>query len=234
MKPTPTACVPALILLLLNAWPGRTQPAETSAFPDGWHSAAPREEIRPTISFDPQGGPRGSGAFVLATDQGPGQHGWVRKVFPVTGGKTYRFHVLRKTTHVDSPRRSTPARIVWQDDKGHLVPAEAPGAREPDGRPVPSAEPEHPLDGETDGLGWTTLTAAYRAPPKAQKATIEMHLQWAAKAQDRKSVATFSETEPEPARKVRLATIHYRPTGKSPRANCEEFAPLVAEAARRG
>jgi predicted amidohydrolase len=44
---------------------------------------------------------------------------------------------------------------------------------------------------------------------------------------------TFEETAPLPARKVRLATIHYVPTGKSPRRNCEEFAPLLAEAAQQ-
>jgi predicted amidohydrolase len=54
------------------------------------------------------------------------------------------------------------------------------------------------------------------------------------KAQARWTVATFAKADPEPARKVRLAAVHHRPTGKSPRANCEEFAPLVAEAARRG
>lgn len=78
------------------------------------------------------------------------------------------------------------------------------------------------------------MTARYRAPAKARRATVELHLQWAPKAQAQWTVATFQETEPEPARKVRLATIHHRPTGKSPRANCEEFAPLVAEAARQG
>jgi predicted amidohydrolase len=203
-------------------------------FPDGWQPAAPREEIRPAMAFDPHGGPPQSGAFVLATDEGVGQHGWVRKTFPVTGGKTYRFHVLRKTTNVASPRRSTPARVVWQDDRGNPVPADVPVRREPDGRPVPSAEPEHPLDGDTDAQGWTTLIARYRAPAKARRATVELHLQWARQAQARWTVATFAEADPEPARKVRLATVHHRPTGKSPRANCEEFAPLVAEAARRG
>ena len=38
---------------------------------------------------------------------------------------------------------------------------------------------------------------------------------------------------PPPPRKVRLATIHYKPTGKSPRQNCEEYAPLIAEAAKQ-
>ena len=133
MKRTRPACVPALVLLLGTAWPAGAQPTDRSVYPEGWQPAAPREEIRPAIAFDPQGGPQGSGAFVLATDEGVGQHGWVRKTFPVTGGKTYCFHVLRKTTNVDCPRRSTPARVVWQDDKGSPVPADVPVRREPDG-----------------------------------------------------------------------------------------------------
>jgi predicted amidohydrolase len=43
----------------------------------------------------------------------------------------------------------------------------------------------------------------------------------------------FAPTAAPTPRKVRLATIHYKPTGKSPRENCEEFALLVAEAARQ-
>jgi predicted amidohydrolase len=106
--------------------------------------------------------------------------------------------------------------------------------RDRGGRPVPTAEPEHPLDGATDAHGWTAVTARYRAPAKATKAVVELHLQWAAGAEARWGVPTFGEAEPVPERKVRLATIHYRPTGKSPRANCEEYAPLIADAAKRG
>jgi len=34
-------------------------------------------------------------------------------------------------------------------------------------------------------------------------------------------------------RKVRLATIHHRPGGKSARENCEEYAPLIVEAGKQ-
>src|SRR5205814_8418176 len=47
------------------------------------------------------------------------------------------------------------------------------------------------------------------------------------------SGVVFEQTSPPPSRKVRLAAIHYVPSGKSPRANCEEYAPLIAEAARQ-
>lgn len=233
MNRSQTAQAPALALLLVAAWSSRAQAAEGSVFPDGWQPATPREEIRPAVSFDSGGGPNGSGVFVISTSPEAGQQGWVRKTFRVSGGKTYQFHALRKTANVDCPRRSAPARIVWQDDKGNPVPADVPAGREQSGRPVPTAEPEHPPDGGTDAQGWTTLTARYRAPAKASTATVELHLQWASKAQARWTVATFREIDAVPARKVRLAAVHLRPAGKSPRANCEEFAALVAEAARR-
>jgi predicted amidohydrolase len=231
MKRTQNLAVLLVVLSLTVALPGRPQSVDRPRFPDGWHPAAPRPEIQPAISFEPRGGPDQSGAFVIATDAGIGQQGWVQKTFPVTGGKTYRFLARRRTEHVDSPRRSTPARIVWQDERGKLVPADVPAGRT--GRPGTTAEPEHPLDGATDTHGWTTLDARYRAPAKATRAVVELHLQWEPQARALWSVATFAEAQPEAARTVRLATIHHRPTGKTPRGNCEQFAPLIAEVARQ-
>ena len=42
-----------------------------------------------------------------------------------------------------------------------------------------------------------------------------------------------TKTKPQAGEKVRLASVHFRPSGKSPRANCEEFAPLIDQAARQ-
>jgi predicted amidohydrolase len=196
--------------------------------PDGWAAAAPRDEIRPAIGYDPHAGPGGTGAFVLAA-AGPEQHGWVEKAFPVEGGTTYRFHARRRTDGVAVPRRSGPARIVWLDAAGRQVPAAAaagPG-------PVPTAEPEHPLDGPPGPDGWTPVAGAYRAPPRAVRAVVELHLQWAAGGRAAWADVSFAAVPPPPPRKVRLAAVHFKPSGKSPRANCEEYAPLLAEAARQ-
>jgi predicted amidohydrolase len=62
---------------------------------------------------------------------------------------------------------------------------------------------------------------------------VELHLQWAPNGRVEWSDVEFAKTSPPPSRKTRLATIHYKPTGKSPRENCEEFAPLLAEAAKQ-
>ena len=47
------------------------------------------------------------------------------------------------------------------------------------------------------------------------------------------SEVQFEKTAAPAPRKVRLATVHYKPTGKSSRENCEEYAPHIAEAAKQ-
>lgn len=202
-------------------------------FPPGWEAAAPREEIRPAFSYEPQGGPQEEGAFVIATDDSVAQQGRIQKIFPVSGGKFYQFSARRKTVGVEVSRRSTPVRIVWQDDKGQAVLADPPAGREQEAGAIPLAEPEHPLDGSTDQKGWTEVSGLYRAPTKATRAFVELHLQWAPRGRVKWGRVNFREVPAPPSRKVRLASVHYVPTGKSPRANCEEYAPFIADAARQ-
>src|SRR5204863_1808100 len=73
----------------------------------------------------------------------------------------------------------------------------------------------------------------YRAPTRAAQAVVELHLQWAPLGSVRWGDVALEEAPSPPARKVRLATIHHVPSGKSMKANCEEYAPLLAEAAKQ-
>jgi predicted amidohydrolase len=208
--------------------------AEEAPAPSGWLPGSPREEIRPAFSFDAKGGPKGNGALVISADEREGLQGFWQKTFPVTGGKHYRFSAVRKVTNVDLPRRSAVARIVWQDENGKPVPRDVPA---PSGYLkgfTSTAEPEHPTDKETDKLGWTEVSDTYLVPKKAKQAIVELHLvgpnpggkiEW--------SEISLVETAPPAGRKVRLASVHFRPGGKSPEANREEFAPLIAKAARQ-
>ena len=192
-----------------------------------WQPSAQRPEIRPAFSVDAKG------MLVIETSDSIADQGHWRKAVPITGGKYYRFHALRKMTRVASPRRSAIARVVWQDSNGKPVLADVPAGHEKEVGSVPLAEPEHPLDGDTDTNGWTEVSATYRAPSKATQAVLELHLQWAPNGRVEWADVSFKETEAPPARKVRLATVHYVPTGKSPKQNVEEYAPLVAEAAKQ-
>ena len=202
-------------------------------YPAGWEPTSHREETRPQFSFNARGGPLHRGAFVITSSDSVGENGWFQKSFNVAGGKFVHFAAVRKTTHVSAPFRSAVARIVWLDANVKAVLAKVPARLELTPGTAPLAEPEHPLDKETTLEGWTRVEGTYQVPPTATQAIVELHLQWAPKGTCEWSDIRFEETQAPISRKVRLATIHHVPTGKSPRANCEEFAPLIAEAAKQ-
>ncbi|MEO6739976.1 MAG: carbon-nitrogen hydrolase family protein, partial [Chthoniobacteraceae bacterium] len=189
--------------------------------PDGWAAESPRDEIRPQFSFEPTGGSKGAGRFVITHDRREGLDGWIQKSFAVSGGEFYRVSTLRKTHDVAIPRHSALVRVLWRDDAGRAVRADATVGSEAGGRPLFSAEPEHPSDGATDAQGWTTVAGVYRAPAKATHAIMELHLQHAPNGRVEWSDVIFEKTAQPAARKVRLATVHFLPNGKSPRENCE-------------
>ena len=203
--------------------------------PDGWQTAAPREEIRPQFSFEAKGGADGKGGFVIKADAREALDGYWTKTFPVKGGQYYRFTALRKLENVTNPRRSAVVRLVWQDDKGRSVPTDE---RTVSNDVLPgfgrTAEPDFPADKGTDSRGWTEVSDVYRAPSKATQAIVELHLQWAPKGKVEWSNVSLTETDPPAGRKVRLAAVHYRPKGgKSMMDNCREFAPLIEDAANQ-
>ena len=216
------------------AWGTRPAPAAETAAADGWAGRAPRDEIRPTFRAEASGGRDGGGCLVIEHDARPGLDGWYERVFPVTGGSWYRFHVARRVEGVGLPRQSCLVRIRWEDDAGKIVPLDARPPHADEGQPMPSAEPEYPGDGATGADGWTDVDGTYRAPSRAVRAAVELHLQWAPGGRVRWSGAEFVPAEPPPRRTVRLAAVHHRPAGRSPEANRAEFDPLLAEAARRG
>jgi predicted amidohydrolase len=212
--------------------------AHSSAVPDnapaGWQTGAPREEIQPAFSFDAKSGLDGKGSFIIRTDSREGLHGFWSRAFPVTGGQHYRFSAARKIENVTSPRRSVVARVLWQNDAGKSVLTDEPLVSTVLPGFARTAEPEYPADKETDANGWTEVSGIYRAPSKATRAVVELHLQWAANAKVEWSAVSFAETTAPGPRKVRLAAVHYRPKGgKTIMDNCEQFEPLIEDAAKQ-
>lgn len=194
---------------------------------DGWEPRTPRAELRPQFSSE------SAGRFVIEHDRREGLSGWFQKSFPVEGGNFYRFSARRMIAGVPNPRQSCLVRVVWQDDAGRLVSLDAPTPGLDARLPLPSAEPEYPVDGPTDASGVTMVEGLYRCPLKATRAVVELHLQWAPGGRVEWVQPTFVATEPPPERRVRLAAVHYLPSGQSARENCREFIPLIADAARQ-
>lgn len=197
---------PALALLLAAA------PSPPVAA-DGWKPYAVREEIAPRtwVERDAQG------ALVLGlSGRGDGavDGRWMREV-PVEPGKTYAFVVSWRAQNVDAPARSILARLVFLDAAGEPM------------RPM-----EYPLTGTAGRDGWTPVAGVYRAPEKAARVRLELHLRWTAIGEVRFRGAALGESAPRAPRRVTLATVSHRPHGmKTPAESRERFVRFVEEAA---
>ena len=197
-----------------------------------WQPASPRDELKP--KFGRGIGPRGYTSLTIEHDGREGLDGYWKQAFPVAGGTWYRFHCVRKAENVAVPRRSSLVRIVWTDDKGNKVRRDAPPGNGYAPQSAGNAEAEHPQDGPIDKAGWCEVAGVFQAPKAATNALVELHLQWAPYGKVSYSEVEFAETTAPPPRKVRLAAIHYLPKpSKTPAEVCEQFAPLIAEAAQQ-
>jgi predicted amidohydrolase len=206
----------------------------TPTNPDGWTGTAARQEIRPTFEFKKDGGPTGNGSLIIRADEREGLDGHWTKTFAVKGGQTYRFHALRRTKNVTSPRRSVLVRVLWRDAQGRAVRHDEPSAKTYAPGEAPVAEPEYPSELSSDSKGWTEMGGVYRVPSKASQAIVELHLRWASRAQVEWSDVALTETDPTAPRKVRLATVHFRPSGQKTAAdNCRLYEPFIEDAAKQ-
>ncbi len=145
--------------------------------PPGWTTESPRDEIRPSFSWDARGGVEGHGALSIAADDRDGLMGHWQQTLPVRGDEHFRFSVYRQTDKIGLVRRAAIVRIIWLDDQGQRVVRRDPTFTSYRKGQQPRAEPEFPSDGETVD-GWTEVTAVYQAPPQATRAQIELHFRW--------------------------------------------------------
>jgi predicted amidohydrolase len=205
-----------------------------TAAPPEWTTGAPRPEIIPSFGWNPQGGRSGKGAFTIETDAREGLAGFWTRGFPVNGGEHYRFVAYRRLSGAQWPQHAGVATVQWYDAEGKRVlddRALVKGVLEGFKSLTPL---EHPLDRATDKAGWTEVSAVWQAPSTARQARVQLHLRWAANARAEWSDVDFRQTEPPAPRKVRLATVHFRPqAGKTPAEKCRQFEPFIEDAARR-
>jgi len=203
--------------------------------PAGWTAESPRKEITPDFEYNLRGGPDGGGSFSISTDHRSGLFGWFQKSISVEGGQYYEFSALQRTKNLKHPRRTAVARVLWRDADGNRVKHDftsdasyASGAR-------PGAEPEFPPLVETLDNGWSLIRGTYRVPSSATQGIIELSYRWEARGKVEWAQVALRKTEAPPARKVKLATVHFKPVdGDSNLAKCKLFEPLIANAARQG
>jgi predicted amidohydrolase len=203
--------VASLLVLLLSA-PAGSEPVAT----DGWEPYAVRAEIAPRSWAE-----RDAQGTLLLGLAGRGDDAvdgrWVREV-PVVAGKTYGFAASWRAKGVASPSRSVLARLVFLGASGESM------------RPM-----EYPIVGTPLPDRWTPVAGVYRAPEKAARVRLELHLRWTATGEVLWRGASLQETTPPAPRRVTLATVSHRPQGtKTPAESRERFARFVEEAAAKG
>ena len=227
-----TAVLFATWLALEPAANADPRPADKAA--DGWTAEAPRDEIRPAFAFDPVGGPDGKGCLLISADNREGLAGYWKKTFPVVGGKHYRFTASYQAKGVAAPRRSVLVEMHWRDAKGKKVSLDQPGVTDYLRGATAMAETEFPTTHNVSKSGWTEIADAYQRRRRRRRPLSNCTCGWSAGSEVRWGGVALTETkEPEP-RKVRLATVHFRPSaGKTPMDNCKQYEPFIAEAAKQ-
>ncbi len=225
---------PCVLLLFALSATWVTADEVPSGAPAGWRTSAPRDEISPQFQFEPKGGADGQGAFLIRGVRRLGEDGCWTRTFEITGGKYYHFSALYQAKGVDVPRRNVLAKVDWRDAQGRSVPLDEPTVAGYLRGSTGTAETEFPTTRGTVGKGWVEIADTYQAPSKATRAIVSLHLRWAPGGQVRWSKVVLEETAEPPARTVRLAAVHYRPSGgKTPMDNCRQYEPLIAEAAAK-
>jgi predicted amidohydrolase len=200
----------------------------------GWSTGAPRDEIRPEFACESGDRSGDQPVLVIRAGRRDGVDGYWTRAFPVTGGRHYRFDARFQAKGVEVPRRSVVAEIHWRDAEGRHVPLDEPAVSGYLQGATPMAETEFPATRADDISGWTEISDTYQAPSRATQAIIELHLRWAKGGEVRWRGVSLCETTAPLPRTVRLAAVHFRPSGgRTPADNSRMYEPLIAEAARQ-
>ncbi|MEC9093671.1 MAG: carbon-nitrogen hydrolase family protein [Planctomycetota bacterium] len=222
------------VLLVLWGVCASGQDVLLETLPPGWTVESPRKEIAPNFEFNLKAGPSGQGVFSIFADHRSGSMGWFQKSFPVEGGQYYQFSALQRTHNLKHDRRTAVTRILWRDAAGNRVKHDfVSNATYARGR-QPTAEPEFPPIVKSLDQGWKLVTGIYLVPSSARQAVVELSYRWAAGGRVEWSQVKLTQAKPLKTRKVKLATVHYRPVGgETNLEKCALFKPLIAKAAKQ-
>jgi predicted amidohydrolase len=184
--------------------------------PSDWKFESQREAIAPVYYIDSKALFNGNQTLSL---KGAGKEyadgHWYKKV-NVEPEEYFKFKAYFSDSAVEEPGRSILARILWQKESGEQV-----GFTE-----YPAVLREKTKD------GWSIISQTYKIPAQAKQAKIELHYRWDADGLVHFGEVSFEKVNPPEQRKVKIATINYRPRdSKSSMENLEKFSQLIAKAA---
>lgn len=184
--------------------------------PSEWKFESQREAIAPMWYIDSTTSYMGNKTLALSGAGKEYADGHWYNTVNVEPGEYFQFRAYFKASKVEEPNRSIVARILWLNEAEKLI-----GFVE-----YPAILREEARD------GWNTIEQSYKVPAEVKKAKIELHYRWDADGIVNFGLVSFKKINPPEARKVKVATINYRPRGsKSSIENLEKFSKLIAKAA---
>jgi len=160
----------------------------------GWSAFAPRDEIRPRCFVDTALFRSAPDSLAISGAGNPAEYGgWAYTAGGIRSAQSYRLTAYYRALSVGDPARQVVARIDWLDAKGERA-----------------GEPDYAYETAADG-DWTRVTLCVPAPPQAASARIELSLGWAPQGTVWWDDVSFEETQPPPARWVRIGTVSLHP-----------------------
>ena len=159
---------------------------------DSWRAFSPRPESVAVTSVQP--GPEGYILKVAGAGNADVYGGWTARVSGLQGGGFYRFQARARVAGVASIRESTAIILRWRGTFGEEVP------------------PDYVWNFDRLADGSVSFDRTLKAPAGTRAADVELVLQWAADGEVAFDKLSFMPTAAPAARRVRVASVQYRPS----------------------
>ena len=160
---------------------------------DGWRALAPRAVSAPSISVG-----NGADGYVLNASGGGAANvygGWTTHIAGLQGGSYYRFSGRARAVNIASIRESVTIILRWRGSFGDEV------------------QPDYVWSFEKQQDGSVIFDRTLQAPAGTSAVDVELVLQWSPDGQVAFDKLSFVSAAAPSGRKVRVASIYYRPSG---------------------
>ena len=177
----------------------------------GWRPWAPREEIAPQMGCEGKQLVMSGGGMEYSSGA------WVREVDGIGAGEVFDFRVMARVSAGANVQECVVPRIVWK------------------GRFGPDVQPFYATHFRDLGDDAWEIREQVKAPPGTSGVRVELHLRWARRGSVSYEEASLAPGVEAASRKVRVATIYWRPQDRTTmQKNIDAFLLLVEKAGAAG
>ena len=177
--------------------------------PSGWSAFAPRAESAPGVASSPSGS--GYTLSIYGNDRQSVYGGWKTRIQGLQGGGYYRFRARALPTDIVSVRESVTIVLRWRGAFGDEV------------------SPDYVWEYQPQIDGRVLFDRVLRAPNGTNAVDVELILQWSPTGRVAFDGLSFTPATAPAPRRVRVASIYYRPAGTSSGLDSVQRAARFAE-----